>query len=162
RQEETHLGLIAQHNALLACDRSRLSAAAVETLVRLGHLEAADYEWAAELAVREVVRLYAGYADAEKLRVALPAHRSCSISPSRRRRRSTARGCARSPWPSCCPDIPSATRRAATRTSRCARCCASQRSSGVGAKPSATSSCRGSRPRRSRGATSTACCRRSG
>jgi len=73
RQEETHLGLIAQHNALLACDRSRLSAAAVETLVRLGHLEAADYEWAAELAVREVVRLYAGYADAEKLRVALPA-----------------------------------------------------------------------------------------
>jgi len=41
--------------------------------VRLGHLEAADYEWAAELAVREVVRLYAGYADAEKLRVALPA-----------------------------------------------------------------------------------------
>ena len=73
RQEETHLGLIAQHNALLACDRSRLSAAAVETLVRLGHLEAVDYEWAAELAVREVVRLYAGYADAEKLRVALPA-----------------------------------------------------------------------------------------
>ena len=73
RQEETHLGLIAQHNALLACDRSRLSATAVETLVQLGHLEAADYEWAAELAVREVVRLYAGYADAEKLRVALPA-----------------------------------------------------------------------------------------
>src|SRR5262249_56214209 len=38
RQEETHLGLIAQHNALLACDRSRLSTAAVEALVRLGHL----------------------------------------------------------------------------------------------------------------------------
>src|SRR5262249_37496543 len=73
RQEETHLGLIAQHNALLACDRSRLSAAAFETLVRLGLLEAAGYAWAAERAVREVVRLYAGYADAEKLRVALPA-----------------------------------------------------------------------------------------
>ena len=73
RQEETHLGLIAQHNALLAADRSRLSPAAVETLERLGRLEAADYEWAAELAVCEVVRLYAGYADAEKLRAALPA-----------------------------------------------------------------------------------------
>src|SRR5262249_14839181 len=70
RQEETHLGLIAQHNALLAADRSRLSPAAVEALEQLGRLEAADYEWAAELAGREIVRLYAGYADAEKLRAA--------------------------------------------------------------------------------------------
>ena len=73
RQEETHLGLIAQHNALLAADRSRLSPASVETLARLGRLEAEDYEWAAELAVREVVGMYAGYADAAKLRAALPA-----------------------------------------------------------------------------------------
>jgi hypothetical protein len=58
---------------LLASDRSRLSAAAVEALVRLGDLEADDYDWAAELAVREVVRLYAGFTDAEKLRAALPA-----------------------------------------------------------------------------------------
>jgi hypothetical protein len=73
RQEETHLGLIAQHNALLAADRSRLSPPALEALERLGRLEATDYEWVAELAVRNVVRLYAGYADAEKLRAALPA-----------------------------------------------------------------------------------------
>jgi hypothetical protein len=73
RQEETHLGLIAQHNALLAADRTRLSPAAVEALARLERLEGEDYEWAAELAVREVVRLYASYADAEKLRASLPA-----------------------------------------------------------------------------------------
>jgi hypothetical protein len=71
RQEETHLGIVEQHNALLATDRGALSASAVATLDRLALLTAEDYEWVAELAVREIVRTTAIYGEPERLRAHL-------------------------------------------------------------------------------------------
>jgi len=64
-QEETHLGLIDQHNALLAADRTTLSPSAVAMLERLELLTADDYLWAAELSVREIVTSMGVYADRE-------------------------------------------------------------------------------------------------
>jgi hypothetical protein len=71
RQEETHLGIVAQHNVLLATDRTTLAAPAVATLDRLARLTAEDYEWVAELAVREIVRSTAIYGDPDRLRAHL-------------------------------------------------------------------------------------------
>jgi hypothetical protein len=71
RQEETHLGIVAQHNALLAADRGGLSAAATAMLDRLARLEAEDYEWIAELAVQEIVRVIAIYGEPARLRAHL-------------------------------------------------------------------------------------------
>jgi hypothetical protein len=61
-EEETHLELEDQHNALLRADRSKLGPRAVEQLDALERLGAADYHWAAELSVREVVRMIGRYA----------------------------------------------------------------------------------------------------
>lgn len=63
RQEETHLGIIDQHNALLATDRSDLSAEAGAMLDSLGALTAEDYVWAAELAMQEIGPTLTRYAD---------------------------------------------------------------------------------------------------
>lgn len=71
RQEETHLGIIAQHNALCAADRAGLSAAAAGTLGQLERLTGEDYEWTAELAVQEIVRAMSEYADPAELRARL-------------------------------------------------------------------------------------------
>jgi hypothetical protein len=71
RQEETHLGIIAQHDALLAADRRALSPGAVTTLARLARLTVEDYTWVAELAVREIVRTTAIYGEPERLRAHL-------------------------------------------------------------------------------------------
>lgn len=73
RQEETHLGLVEQHNALLATDRRTLSPGATATLDQLARVETADYEWAAERAVDEIVRAYAAYADADGVRARVAA-----------------------------------------------------------------------------------------
>ena len=73
RQEETHLETIAQHNALLAADRRMLSADACTLLDDLARLSAGDYEWAAELAVREVVPTMLAYADPDALRARIGA-----------------------------------------------------------------------------------------
>jgi hypothetical protein len=62
RQEETHLAMVEQHNALLAADRAALSADAGALLDALGRLTEEDYEWTAELAVREVVPTMSCYA----------------------------------------------------------------------------------------------------
>jgi hypothetical protein len=71
RLEETRAGLIAQHNALLAADRASLSVGACDALARLARLTAADYEWAAELAVSEILVSYGPYADADAVRARL-------------------------------------------------------------------------------------------
>lgn len=64
-QEETHLDTVQQHNALLEADRNTLSAEACDALDMLGKLTADDYEWIAEVAVREVVPTIAPYADVD-------------------------------------------------------------------------------------------------
>ena len=68
RQEETHLAIVEQHNRLLATERSGLSPQGAATLDALTLLEAEDYEWTADLAVREIVRAVAPYADAATAR----------------------------------------------------------------------------------------------
>jgi hypothetical protein len=67
-QEETHLGFIEQHNALLAADRSSLSPAAAETLDKFALLSDEDYRSAAELAVSKIVETYRAFADADAAR----------------------------------------------------------------------------------------------
>lgn len=63
-EEEGHLEIVDQHNELLAADRTQLSAEACAALDMLSGLTAEDYRWCAELAVKEIVRTYAVYADA--------------------------------------------------------------------------------------------------
>jgi hypothetical protein len=61
-EEDTHLEIATQHNALLRADRAGLSARTVSLLDDLAKLSEEDYEWAAELSVREVVGLIGDYA----------------------------------------------------------------------------------------------------
>jgi hypothetical protein len=67
-EEETHLGIEAQHNALLAADRSALSPRAVELLEALERLTPEDYFAAAELAMREIAKSIARYAEGATFR----------------------------------------------------------------------------------------------
>jgi hypothetical protein len=62
-EEETHLEIATQHNALLEADRSGLSPRTVELLEGLETLTADDYEWAAERSMKEIVRVIGRYAD---------------------------------------------------------------------------------------------------
>ncbi len=68
-EEETHVGVVAQHEALLATPRGDLSADAREMLEALGRLETGDYVFAADLAVRQVVEMMSRYADPERYRL---------------------------------------------------------------------------------------------
>ena len=61
-------GVVGQHNALLGVPRADLSPSAVDALELLARLTAADYEWAADLAARELVASYLPYADATAVR----------------------------------------------------------------------------------------------
>lgn len=72
-EEETHLEIEEQHNRLLQADRSRLGPRAAELLDALGRLTEADYLEAAELSVREVVKLIRRYATGEEYRRAIEA-----------------------------------------------------------------------------------------
>jgi hypothetical protein len=67
-EEETHLEIEDQHNALLRADRSDLGPRAVELLEALETLGADDYQWAAELSMRELVRVIGPYASGEGFR----------------------------------------------------------------------------------------------
>jgi len=60
--------VVARHNALLAVPRDTLSPSACEALQLLERLTALDYEWAADLAAREIVAAYAPWADADAAR----------------------------------------------------------------------------------------------
>ena len=61
-EEDTHLAIATQHNALLRADRSKLSERTVSLLGDLAKLSEEDYEWAADLSMREVVGLIGDYA----------------------------------------------------------------------------------------------------
>jgi hypothetical protein len=76
RQEETHLGIVAQHNRLLGIGRSGLSPRGAATLDALALVQVEDYGWAANLAVREIVRAYAPYAEAATVRAYLESARA--------------------------------------------------------------------------------------
>jgi len=65
---ETHVAVIARHNALLAADRDPLSPGTIEALELLRRLAAADYEAAAEVAAGEIVASWLPYADAAAVR----------------------------------------------------------------------------------------------
>jgi hypothetical protein len=67
-EEDTHLEIATQHNALLAADRAALSPRTVELLEGLEKLGADDYEWAAELSMREVVKMIARYGEGPRFR----------------------------------------------------------------------------------------------
>jgi hypothetical protein len=80
-QEETHLGLVAQHNALLGVDRTCLGPGAVDMLERLERIEDRDYLWAAEMAVREIVPFMSVYAFPDHIARCV-AERRCVDDPA--------------------------------------------------------------------------------
>jgi hypothetical protein len=67
-EEETHLEIEDQHNALLEADRSALGPRAVEQLDALERLDVDAYHWAAELTMREVAKMIGRYAGAGDFR----------------------------------------------------------------------------------------------
>jgi hypothetical protein len=67
-EEDTHLEIATQHDHLLEADRTGLRPETVELLETLEALTAEDYEYAAELSMREIVRTIARYADAARFR----------------------------------------------------------------------------------------------
>lgn len=60
-EEEGHLEIVDQHNELLSADRRGLSAEACAMLGKLGSLDAEDYRWCAERAVRQILTSYEEY-----------------------------------------------------------------------------------------------------
>jgi hypothetical protein len=62
-EEETHLGVIDQHNALLATSRRGLSDEACDLLEVLGSLEESDYTFPARRAVEQLVAMMTAYED---------------------------------------------------------------------------------------------------
>ncbi len=67
-EEETHLGIGEQHDALLAADRGALGPGAVSMLEALERLTVEDYHFAAELSLREVARMITRYASGAEFR----------------------------------------------------------------------------------------------
>jgi hypothetical protein len=72
-EEATHLGVIDQHNALLAASREALSDEACTLLDSLAKLSADDYRIPAEHAVRQVVSMMQRYADPDRQRSEIEA-----------------------------------------------------------------------------------------
>jgi len=72
-EENTHLEIATQHNALLEADRTGLSERTVSLLDDLAKLTEADYEWAAQLSMREVVGLIGRYAEGPAFRAEIEA-----------------------------------------------------------------------------------------
>ena len=60
-EEDTHLEIATQHNALLEADRTGLGSRAVEFLEALETLTTDDYEWAVELSMKEIVKMIGRY-----------------------------------------------------------------------------------------------------
>ena len=67
-EEDTHLEIATQHNALLEADRTGLGARAVEFLEALEALTTDDYEWAVELSMKEIVKTIGRYAEGPDFR----------------------------------------------------------------------------------------------
>lgn len=62
-EEDTHLEIATQHNHLLAADRKRLTPRTIELLDALEKLTVDDYEWAAELSMKHIVKSIERYVD---------------------------------------------------------------------------------------------------
>ena len=62
-EEETHVGVVDQHNALLASARQELSPEACGMLDALEKLTVEDYVYPTELAVNQIVTMMGRYAD---------------------------------------------------------------------------------------------------
>ncbi|MAE96778.1 MAG: hypothetical protein CL910_19185 [Deltaproteobacteria bacterium] len=67
-EEQGHVGIVRQHQALLETPREGLSDEALGLLDTLAKMSADDYRQPAELAVRHVVSMMECYADAERYR----------------------------------------------------------------------------------------------
>lgn len=67
-EEETHIGVVEQHNALLEMPRAGLSQEAESMLDSLEKLTLEDFAHPAELAVRQVVEMMSRYADPQGYR----------------------------------------------------------------------------------------------
>jgi hypothetical protein len=67
-EEDTHLEIATQHNHLLEAALEGLSPKTIELLEGLGALTADDYEWAAELSMKQVVKTIGRYADGARYR----------------------------------------------------------------------------------------------
>ncbi len=72
-EEETHVGVVEQHQALLDAPRGELSADARAMVDALASLDFADYRFTADLAVRQVVDMMSLYADPERARAEIHA-----------------------------------------------------------------------------------------
>ena len=72
-EEETHLGVVDQHDALLAGSREGLSPDALAMLDALARLTADDYVFSARLAVRQVIDMMQRYADPSGYRTEIEA-----------------------------------------------------------------------------------------
>ena len=72
-EEETHLEIEEQHNALLEADRTALGERATELLDALEKLNEDDYHWAADLAMREVAKMIGRYASGADFRRVIEA-----------------------------------------------------------------------------------------
>jgi hypothetical protein len=73
REGATHVGLLAQHDALLRADRAELPAEAREMLEALARIGAEDYRWAADRAVREIAGWLRRYAEPARFRAEIEA-----------------------------------------------------------------------------------------
>jgi len=67
-EEDTHLEIATQHNVLIEADRASLGARTVELLEALETLSQDDYEWAAELSMKEIVKTVGRYAAGPRFR----------------------------------------------------------------------------------------------
>lgn len=72
-EEDMHLEIATQHDALLAADRSALGEKTRELLGRLEALTADDYAWAAELSMKQIARTIARYAGGARYRAEIEA-----------------------------------------------------------------------------------------
>jgi len=72
-EEDTHLEIATQHNVLLQADRSKLGAKTRELLTRLEAITADDYEWAAELSMKQIAKTIARYAEGPAYRARIEA-----------------------------------------------------------------------------------------
>jgi len=67
-EEDTHLEIATQHNHLLQAEREGLSPKTVELLGQLETLTADDYEYAAELSMKQIATTIGRYADGARYR----------------------------------------------------------------------------------------------
>ena len=72
-EEDTHLEIATQHNHLLEADRAGLSPKTVELLDQLEKLTADDYEYAAELSMKQIAKTIGRYAEGARYRAQIEA-----------------------------------------------------------------------------------------